>query len=188
MYSIGLLLSERKMNLDRNVVAIDPGTRKLGWSKFVDKQLMTSGVYEVRKKDGKDDWMRRTDEMGQFCRTLTKGLAISNTVILIEEPMFFQGGSSRGSAAMESGSILKLMGLVMAIRTVFRIMQFTVVTIPVVKWKGQTPKEVTMRRMMGRYNRIFKDDNECDAVGIGDYFIRIGHKKLEPPRNASEWL
>lgn len=94
--------------------------------------------------------------------------------IVVSEFPEVWGSSGRGGAANASGDLLKLAGFCYAARQAildhFSGVQWEFV--PVSKWKGQTPKELTQMRIKRAWNWKGQNHNEADAVGIGDWVIR----------------
>ncbi|KKK77481.1 hypothetical protein LCGC14_2853180, partial [marine sediment metagenome] len=61
---------------------------------------------------------------------------------------------------------------VFRVRTLFEQMDVEVTLVPVPKWKGNVPKEITMDRSRKHWGWRGEDHNEGDAVGIGDWYFR----------------
>lgn len=118
---------------------------------------------------GKDDWIRRTDEMVTNVR-LIDDRTDARLVVVIEQPEIFLGG--RGQAAANSGDVLKLCATAWSIRQAFVDDGREVMMVPVRTWKGNLPKSVTAARMRKHWGWKGEDHNESDAVGIGDWFVR----------------
>lgn len=88
-----------------------------------------------------------------------------NDVVAIELPDY------RTEAASNSGALEKLVAFVFSLRARMSPVA-RVVLVPVRKWKGNLPKEITQRRVAKRWNWQGTDHNEADAVGIGDWLIQ----------------
>lgn len=155
------------------VLCIDPSTRALGWAIFETRawegvgELVTSNVFREGSDAG--DWIVRTDLMILRLYLVAQQLRVTKAVI--ELPSCYSGGV--GDVAGKSGSIMKLMGCVMAIREKLKSsLGIEVILVPVLRWKGTTPKEVTRKRVKRWWGWDGVDHNECDAVGIGDWYVR----------------
>ena len=157
------------------VITIDPATASMGYAVWsVDKRqrtgkLESSGTVVGRhskKKDGDDAWLLNSDAQVAAVLEIVWEMRISKCVI--EMPQAFH--SERSYAAM--GSIIKLAAFVGALRMALNDKDVEVMLATVGKWKGTTPKNVTMQRIRKWWNWQGKDHNEGDAVGIGDWYIR----------------
>ena len=148
------------MNHER-ILCIDPATKHMGWAIFEDGNLVDSGH---RKANGKD-WLQNMDQQLDFLYEFDD---LDKVVIELPEAW---GSSDRSVAAMNS--VLKLSVLVGAIRYMFAIEAGIAVELVTVRqWKGQVPKEVTIRRIRKHWGWTGRDHNEADAVGIGDWYLR----------------
>jgi hypothetical protein len=76
-------------------------------------------------------------------------------------------------AASNSGAIIKLIALVYSIRQLVLSQGKTCYLVPVVKWKGNVPKEVMAKRLSKYYDLTQKTSDEIDAVGIGRWYLRF---------------
>jgi hypothetical protein len=92
-------------------------------------------------------------------------------IVVCEHPEVFNSG--RGAAANASGDILKLTGLCYSLRQV-ALDRVTWAFAPVSVWKGQVKKQVTELRIRRAWGWRGTDNNEADAVGIGDWVVRKG--------------
>lgn len=161
--------------VSHRLLAIDPSTKALGWAVFTlaPNRLIESGVMRQRNDDGPDDepaWLMNLDEVVEKVRCVCTEHGISLAVI--EQPQMF--GSSRGKAAAASGSILKLTAVAFALRERLMVLGVDVLMVPVSRWKGQTPKLITQKRVRRVWGWEGNDHNEADAVGIGDWYLRKG--------------
>lgn len=163
--------------LGYKVLCIDPGLKTTGWALFKVNDLHDEGRYiesgVIVRPRQKCDWMFRLDNVRLKIRNIVE--AKKATKVVIERPQVFLSG--KGQAAQNSSAILKLTGLVFAIYGT--LSEVDVMLVGVTKWKGQTPKRITQRRIMKHWKVLCKDHNEADAVGIGDWFIRK-YLQLEP--------
>jgi hypothetical protein len=154
------------------ILAIDPGLISLGYAIF---EIINSGKIKHLIQMGsiesntKKDWIKRLDEIvAEVYRLLDN----DTFVVLIELPKIYTIGK-KGIAAGNSESIMKLSSLVFSIRQSIRDLRSSVniKLIPVAVWKGQTPKEITRKRMTKRWGQMPKSNDTVDAVGIGTYYI-----------------
>jgi len=176
------------------ILSIDPSIQHLGYAIFLvkrkipltynksffkeisaikvtpDMELLYYGAvknFSVNKMS----WVDKLDYM--IKRVLVLSTEVKPNKIVIELPECYQ--SSRGQAALNSGALTKLFSLVFSLRQA--LISGNICTInnicllPVSNWKGQAPKEVTMRRAQERWNYNGTDDNIADAIGIGEYYI-----------------
>ena len=146
--------------LPREYLAIDPSLVSMGWAYFKKGKLMKSGTKRFKTKNV--SWLRRLDQCVDVVNKLV--CAGHPKVMLIEMP------AHMGNQASNTQSILKLMGLVCALRERFKNL-LIVHLIPVRLWKGTAPKRVTQDRVRKRYGQCWKSHDEADAIGIGDWFL-----------------
>lgn len=161
------------------LLCIDPGTRKMGVAIFNVNHKRKTGVllkYFVETVTKKYKWQDRIDKMtGRAIQICNKE---KPDEVLIEQPRLFLS-SRRGQAASNSSAILKLVGVVYCIAGALGVVKGReVMMVPVQRWKGNVPKEVTQKRVAKHWNCKSGDDNITDAVGIGDWYIRksLGYK------------
>lgn len=166
------------------LIAIDPSIRACGYCLMKLKRTtkgkfcsyMESGnlkTYPVRNQD----WVVTMDEMinlvcSMFYMTYSEVSCIPKCErVVIEIPSQYDSG--RGRVARRSGSILKLHAFCYVLRA--RLMDcslgdFQVNMVGVSKWKGQVPKRITQNRIDKHWGVRPADHNECDAIGIADYY------------------
>lgn len=155
------------------LLAIDPGTRRTGWAVFqVDlvAKYVCSSVIEIKNKEL--SWIQRIDFIVIKVFNLLSSYKIDR--VIIEQPETFIG-SQRGNAAANTGTVAKLMALVFAIRTAvkyYKKRKVEVVLIPVRKWKGNVPKEVTQKRIKRYWGLDIESLDEADSIGLADYYVR----------------
>ena len=155
------------------ILAIDPGTRKVGWAIFLIRprprlsELWDSGSIQLPKQD---DWIDRIDQLGQRLTEYLDQRWPTPDQILIELPTNFTG-TGRGQAATNSGSVNKLIACVFQLKGMFKYLA-PVELVPVRKWKGNTKKHVTELRIFRHWAKVGKTNDESDAIGIGDWYIR----------------
>lgn len=154
----------------RTVLSIDPASRNLGYAVFRSEGEWKLEEAELIKQRG-DDWVDNVDAMVRAIGRVAKKWYVSECVI--EQPELFLS-SGRGKGASNSGSILKLMGCVFAIRQAMLSAGVRVTLVPVHVWKGTVPKVITLRRMRRRWGWDGDDLNISDSIGVGDWYIRRG--------------
>jgi Holliday junction resolvasome RuvABC endonuclease subunit len=152
------------------LLTIDPGTKTTGYAVFSidehnkDAFLIRTGHFKGRHKE----WIPNVDQIvcsfdcAQFRQV---------DQVLIEQPQLFIS-SNKGRAASNSGAVIKLMALAFSLRQLFILTGYQVQMVPVNTWKGQLPKVITARRMKKHWNHSSSCNDETDAVGIGDWYIR----------------
>lgn len=164
------------------MLSIDPGLSTTGWALFEVNEIMEEGKYIesgiILRPRKKCDWMFRLEWVVANICAMVELAGI--TKVVIERPQVFMSG--KGQAAGNAGSILKLTGLVYTIYGSLGLVGISggkvvkagvdVMLVGVSKWKGQTPKRITQRRIMKHWRVLCEDHNEADAVGIGDWYIR----------------
>lgn len=162
------------------ILTVDPGTRNAGWSFFNiledQKQAVLSASGCVRVPAKTKDWIARIDtivhEISMLIRKKDPSMK-QPFILIVELPMNF--GSSKGMAASNSGSVGKLMGCVFQLKgTVMNLFESCteVKLVPVRTWKGNTPKSITQKRILKHWNAVGSTEDESDAIGIGDYWVR----------------
>jgi hypothetical protein len=162
---------------------VDPSIKAMGWAVFLLKytnprdatarsaSYFDSGVLRQGKDeddDGSLEWVDRVDASVEFLKTLDETYEFHG--LRIEMPSTY--GGHKGSPAAASGAIMKLAFQVASIRSVFQQRSAGAILVPVSRWKGTTPKDITHRRIRKYWNVSKSDHNEMDAIGIGDWYFR----------------
>jgi Holliday junction resolvasome RuvABC endonuclease subunit len=165
-----------KFTLDvrtETLLAIDPATKTLGWAVFRRSagggrgwKLIDSGFIKQRG----ENWIVNLDAMVSRVRAICTEYGVTRGII--EQPEVF--GSARGEGAGNTGSILKLTACAWSLRQQMKCMGIACDTVPVRKWKGQVKKHITAMRVQRVWGWQGTDNNESDAVGVGDWYIRKG--------------
>ena len=170
------------------ILTIDPGTKNLGWAifKLLPKnkaELINSGFIKISTKE--KDWAKRIDLICIDLLNVYWKYHLHFARLLIELPETF--GGRKGQAASNSGSVGKLMACVFQIKGVIsrEFPQFNVDLIPVRTWKGNLPKERTEYRVEKYWGKKGETNDESDALGIGDWYIRR-ILKYEPTKFKGE--
>jgi len=181
------------------LLSVDPSICDLGWAVFywtghtmddsgeVSKQgrarLLVSG--HIRNKSFTDEfldtidpaawaiWVHSLDVMAKNVFRLAHEEGVSEAIIEMPEVW---GGSKRGIAANNSGAIMKLTAFVFTLREALSFGGIPVYLVPVRVWKGQQPKSITKKRVSKHWGWLGTNHNECDAVGIGGWFLRNERK------------
>ena len=148
------------------IMCIDPATEDLGIAVFEDKpwKLVWSACLHGRG----NDWLERMDYL---VGCVAEEIVRHRPRLLVIEDMEVRL-SAAGQGAVNSGSLGKLIGCVHSLRTTGVALGCRVHLVPVSRWKGQVPKEVTQRRVRTHWGWQGEDHNEADAVGIGDWYLR----------------
>lgn len=153
------------------LLAIDPSICDLGWALFQTfpstkqaKLLKADNIAQPSFESLED----RSDTAAHILTNLTP----PPSQAIIELPDHYS--SAKGQAARNSDAILKLMFQVATIRTTLlhSLPACQVTLIPVRRWKGTQPKHITQRRILTHWNFTNTNHNICDAVGLGDWFLR----------------
>lgn len=168
-----------KARVSYRVLSIDPGTKITGWAVFEVDEIKHAGKYvcssSIKYKPSypKKGWLDRIEYMVARMINLVQSYGIDKVVI--EQPEVFMRG--RGVGASNSGAVVKLAGLVFAMKYAIiysrkkrkaKVCQL----VSVRKWKGNIPKEVTQRRIKKHLRLSITENNEADAVGLGSWYIK----------------
>jgi Holliday junction resolvasome RuvABC endonuclease subunit len=165
------------------ILFIDPGTRKTGWAKFISdgETAWFSSAGTIVQPRGLG-WIERLDAI---VKDVMHSVLVEKKVkvyrwnirqVVIELPRPFT--SSRGTAASNTGSTLKIMAIVFALRQSLLERGYAVELIRVDRWKGQVKKYITARRVCRHWGVEISEKEElegsdrCDACGIGDWWFR----------------
>jgi len=160
------------------LISVDPSIKDFGWAVFlVDDKRKVCGYSDSGfiRFSSKVSWEERIDEsvdsIGEATKGWGKGSGGSGGLLgAIEHPEPY--ASARGEAAKNTGATLKLMAQAWSIRAAMRANGGRVTMTTPTGWKGQTNKDHTARRMLRAWGLNFDNHNECDAVGIGTWYIR----------------
>lgn len=159
-------------------LAIDPGTRSLGYALFSDAPGPEALVAHETIKAPSSDYVERIQQMIRELDQIYADFELD--VLVVEQPGIFASHESRES--MMSGNLQKLsfmVGALIAWASLRTVTQIELV--PVAKWKGNWSKEKTLQRLKEYYPGLdVKSLDESDAIGIGHY-SRFG-SLLESPR------
>lgn len=150
------------------MLAVDPGTRAVGWAMWTDK-LHSCGL--VRTKE---------DSLGARAWDLARQLPNGNFRVLVEKPRLYPYNRN-----MQPNDLIDLAFVAGACATVGASAD----DVLPVTWKGQTPKDICHKRIMKRlsYEEILVvktgiadvpkslQHNVLDAIGIGRW-DRTGEK------------
>lgn len=158
------------------LLCVDPSLTRTGWAFFAWRddagwKLHSAGVFKQRRCT--NEWVATMDKMVSQLREklfVLRDEWEGRIVILVEQPELMLGG--RGLAAHNSGAVMKLTAMVFTVRARCAELGLPCKLIPVSRWKGQVPKEVTQQRVRRYWGWSGTDHNEADAVGIGDWWVR----------------
>lgn len=156
------------------LLSIDPSINSLGWAIFnlENGELEASGVVH--------NYIPQSQEIEKRIRGIICNLTVAIwrwlkrvRIVIIEKPHMW--GAYKSVASAHSGSLLVLHILVGAL--FWWASDNKCKLIRVSEWKGQLPKDVTKARMEKKYAKVFKGDDEADAVGLGSWYLERQTKK-----------
>lgn len=135
-------------------VAIDPGLGGTGWARFDGIHLKDWGIIRLRENIFENKALDISNRLKDICR--------SSGRVFIEWPSF------QNLIAQNTGSIIKLAFL---IGVIYREIDYPYL-IPVIRWKGNLPKEITKKRAEKYFGITGFKSHAADAVGIGMYCLK----------------
>lgn len=175
------------------IFAIDPSLRRMGWAYFTrEYKLGPKGAGDIvwspwilkdkgllkgrpRTRAEKKDWTGRVTALVRGAVDTCDECG-GASVVVIELPSVYNAG--KGAVASGSGAIMKLafmVGMLGGLMVRLPAVRSGVRFVPVRKWKGTVPKEITQRRVQRRWGVTIGDDgvdhNVIDAIGIGSWYI-----------------
>lgn len=142
-------------------LSIDPGLAGTGWAVWNKTgRLKKHGVLTPKAS--------AVSKKAFLARELCNIAQVEKVVeAWIEYPAKF--GGVKGNMVANRGDLVKLAELVGYIEAALNMLDITVEPIPVMKWKGQLPKDIVIKRIL----RILPDckakSHDWDAIGIGLY-------------------
>jgi len=161
----------------RRMISVDPGLT-FGWAAWQDREvqltgqsnttigdwhLLETGIFETSPKD---EFAIRLFQIGrEFARVVARHQGCE--MVYIEEPFF----DEKNTAVNKSGALVKLSASVGALLGAITEQRIRVETVPVRKWKGQLPKEITHKRIQLELPNCKATSHALDAVGIGLYKV-----------------
>lgn len=172
------------------ILSIDPSIQHAGYAIFSFRKkipitilrntIKTHPSYELIAYDAIKNYTSNLNWIYKMDYMISKFLALcdmaSPTHIIIEQPECYT--SPRGSASLASGAIPKLFSFVFSLRQALlsgNIPRANIILVTVSRWKGQCPKDITMKRMLTKYNLSYNDvrgdHNITDAIGLGDWYM-----------------
>lgn len=146
------------------IIAIDPGTIKIGISVF-DNGWPSSGKFLQVKGQPYDRCLQLVKETAKFVRKMKPDM------VVCEYPSLF-GGSDAGMGAKESGRILILFHFCGMLHYALRKISPIRFVLPI-QWKGNLKKIHTQDRIFQKYDIVDKED-VVDAIGINDWYVTEG--------------
>ena len=147
------------------VMCVDPGNNGTGiaiWNEFKKENLPVHVKSYSRKTF--DDYMVLLAE-------LIKEYDVEK--VYIEQAAYHGTGSVKGQAAAAKGDLIKLAELIGGFRAICYLSESYVELVPVIKWKGQLPKEVVKKRILKVWEGCTATNHDWDAVGIGFYLLGL---------------
>lgn len=176
-------------------ITIDPSIKACGWAIWRYSHTLRYGYHTasgvIKSSPPPDElsddpfaWVNRADRVIRaLVHVARKHKAYG---ALIEHPQVFM--SSHGQAASNAGSILKLCGFCHSLRTTLCINSINGRFVLVSKWKGNTPKRVTLHRILKRWQVSPADHNEADALGLGDWYLKNVLRYDPKPRHGESGI
>ena len=144
-----------------NLLAVDPGTRSLGWAAFTGSRLQACGVL---KSKGELEMLREVQAWSRALRPLLS----SSTRLVVEVPEHYPGAKSKAPPNLLAKVTFVAGGVVGALCLP------DVITVVPKRWKGQVPKAVHHKRLRavlvpGERDRTppVSSDDTWDAIGLG---------------------
>ena len=144
------------------VLSIDPSIRNTGWAQFRGGEKQGSGVIRTQ---GTDDFARIRSIVGAVMLLIPSG---GCDVVIEVPPAFTYARSARGAKGLNAGSMQKLNWVVGAICTAAALRCSRVHPVSPAEWKGCRSKAWD-KAISGK-----RSSDEADAIGIGEWWLRIG--------------
>lgn len=161
------------MNND-TIMAIDPGTRVVGWAvgEVETCQLVSCGIVTLKYNQLKLDTFYRVRAIATGLQDIC--LVHKPSIVVIECPRAWASIKGRGSALSGKLGILQF-GFGYLVRALDELNFIKCyIPIPATKWKGQLPKEIMFERMIKKYCLSMKcterNFNATDAIGLFNYY------------------
>jgi len=161
--------------------SIDPGLHRAGWAfwriregKKKPGELLSFGLITTKDIDV-TGWPLRalymSNRIYNKCNSVLPRPTMQVTMVS-EMPMEF--GGQKGEVALKGGSVRKLAYMVGFLGGRCAQGGWDWETVTPLKWKGQLPKHITLKRVCRRYKNVPRDtdDNVVDAIGIGHWFLQ----------------
>jgi len=155
---------EEAMDASSRIVAVDPGSLKVGVSLFEDR-MPVSQRFLAASGEPYERCIKLVKETARAVRSMRPD------VVLCEKPSLF-GGSVEGSAAQASGRILILFHFCGMLHYALRRTCPIRFVLPI-QWKGNLKKHHTQARIFEKYGIIDRED-VIDAIGIADWYVTEG--------------
>lgn len=145
----------------RHNLTIDPGLSGTGYAVWdEDWNLLSNGVVNGgNKKKGYQIISELSKKLKDYTFYIAK--------VFIELPAKFSG--AKGEMVANQGGLVKLSMFAGSLEQKFLDMGYDVVMVPVIKWKGQLPKEVVIKRIKRLLPKAQATSHDWDAIGIGLY-------------------
>ena len=152
------------------LIAIDPSVNSTGiavW-RWLDGRGTRVPVETHLWKPKARLWTERLGMLARLFNELITSYSVHKITTICELPQVFD--SAKGHAAAAKGDTVKLSSAVGAFLGIAALHGQVIVTVPVIRWKGQLPKDVVKRRIIRILGKEFCNDyraDEWDAIGIG---------------------
>jgi len=160
-------------------MSIDPGMRYTGWAYWEDDELQDWGLVHMSFPKGLE-WQHRAAAMAK--KMLAELRYFTPAWIVCEFPQEMGGAGSRGDIALRSGSVRKLAAYVGMLegRIAESMPDVQFIMVEPMTWKGQLPKEITLKRVLRDYPKVAGSTvrhDVIDAIGIGRWRVRESKKR-----------
>lgn len=151
-------------------IAIDPGVKNLGWSLFLDRELIRCGVTRTKKSDAAQ---AAQDHLLKLWAFATCDFAYSKVVV--ECPRIYPVQQQKG----DQNDLIRIAAVGSYVMGALALSHARPVFVFPHEWKGQMPKDVSHRRIEAKLTKQEKRvlgmlpsaktvrHNGLDAVGIG---------------------
>jgi len=148
------------------IVALDQGLSGTGWALFEDGVLQDCGNLYPPKDI--EDWLIRSEEFSAKIVDFFGQIKTGST-FLMEQPAYH--GSDAGQTVARSGSLVRLCYFSGMLHGYLRGEGYRIISVPVMKWKGQLPKAVVEKRIYRVLEKqgipLKPKSHAIDAIGIG---------------------
>lgn len=156
---------------------VDPSISSLGYAIFFDGDIISAGHIK-QNTSTKENYRIRAVSMSQILLGTIKTYieTFSNVELTMVIEAQSNWGSAKGSAAKDSESIQKLyFATGLYIQAIMSLPQTVEIkTIEPIKWKGQAPKDVMVRRAHAYVPSLEKCPHDtCEAVLIGKFALNF---------------
>lgn len=156
------------------VIGLDPSANDTGFAVIVSGRVVNSGTWHPSKSRNAAD---RYDQLADFVFGLVRERQAPR-IVAVEIP----SGGQRHSATQ----LMVYARAVGVCQAAAHLAGAMVVPVPVNTWKGRTGKGQTALYVCASYGlqAAGRTDNELDAIGIADWYVRVG-SRLMPAKGGA---